>query len=705
MKNLLGVFLLVSASVFAQDHVQLSVHFDKASDVPYMPEMAMLNEIAEHENSKQLRFSVVGHTDAEGSESYNEKLSKQRTRTVVNHLLMSGIKPYNIVFNHLGEKGAVEEETEECLAENRRVDIHISNVGNLDKEGFAGLYSNESFKRPLSNINPHAEKFKINTLVSNCIETASGTLIEIPQMAFMDAYGRPVSGEVEVSYLEYNDPFAIFLSGITMKYAENGEMGDFESAGMFSLLATQRNRPVELRSDKNIAMDFVSTCQENDFDFFFLDPAENEWDKLGEASIREDDSELIAEIESMSPAVIKYLSRTDYMSPGMRDRTTLEEHFQNLDYMNGRPMASYYRFLRKGNERESNQFKRVWRKGAAFKTRLLPRSRKNDEATVHFKIDKRIGASNNPEWSRFIGHTWEYDGDLNRKQLKKTLGKKRFHNLRVRYDKESETVKLELKNLDSIAQIQVKKITIENTSAELQKRMWGEFAPSYHKARMRNMNRSFELKHRIYARNLARQERNLQRDADKFDKNAKRDYHKELRKTWKETRELMSETERMMSRNEWIAYYQDRANKLQELYVRQQRGQSVVRSLVVDRMGIYNCDRVIKLKSPQEVKPRFVLADGKAVDWKAAYLFDKKFNGVITFECYNKNSTVTLSPKRLKMIIVSDSDGRTYRLNESEVIAMNRSKKAQRIMHVTEFEQTISSLEEMREMLGLALEE
>jgi hypothetical protein len=36
---------------------------------------------------------------------------------------------------------------------------------------------------------------------------------------------------------------------------------------------------------------------------------------------------------------------------------------------------------------------------------------------------------------------------------------------------------------------------------------------------------------------------------------------------------------------------------------------------------------------------------------------------------------------------------------------MNRSKKAQRIMHVTEFEHTISSLDEMREMLGLALEE
>ena len=705
MKNLLSAILLVSTTVFAQDAVQISVHFDKESDVPYMPEMAMLNEIAEHQNSKQLRFAVVCHTDANGSSSYNHELSKQRTRIVVNHLLMSGIKPYNIVFNHLGEKGAVHEETEECLAMNRRVDIHISNVGDLDKEGFAGLYSDDSFQRPLPNINPDAEIFQINTLVSNCIETASGTLIEVPPMAFMDAYGRPISGEVDVAYLEYNDPFSIFLSGITMKYDENGETENLESAGMFSLLATQRKRPVELRPDKDVAVEIVSTSQEDNFDFFFLDPAENAWDKLGEASIREDDSELIEQVENISQAVIRYLGSTDYLSPGMRDRTTLEEHFQNLDYMNGRPIASYYRFLRKGNERESKQFRRVWRKGASFKSRLLPRSHKNDEATVHFKIDKRFSSSINSEWMRFNSHTWEYAGDLNRKQLKKTLGKKRFHNLRVRYDKETETVTLELKNLDSIAHLTVKKITIKNACAELQKRMWGEFAPAYHKARIRNMNQSFELKHRVYARNLARQERNLQRDADRFDRHSKQDYEKELRKAWKGSRELMTAAERMMSRKEWMSYCEDRSNMLEEFYIRQQRGQSVVRSLVVDRMGIYNCDRVIKLKNTQAVIPRFVLADGKAVDWKSAYLFDEKFKGVITFERSDKNSTVTLNPKKLKMILVADKNGHTYKLNESEVSAMNRSKKAQRIMHVTEFEHTISSLDEMREMLGLALEE
>lgn len=704
MKLLLAFALSFSSFANAQHVVELSVHFDKASAVPNMPEMAMLNEIAQHQNSGQLRFSVVGHTDSNGSEKFNHELSKERTITVVNHLLLSGIMPYNIIFEYHGEDCSFGEQTEQSLAESRRVDIHVSNVGNLDDGGFAGLYSEENFQRPLPRVIPDAEVFEINTLEDNCIETASGTLIDIPAIAFMDAYGRPISGEVEVSYQEFNDPFSIFLSGITMKYDENGAVENLESAGMFSLLASQRNRPVELRADKPINVEFVSTSADDNFDFFFLDPSGNAWDKLGEAPIREDDSELISQVENMSAAVINYLGNTDYLSAGKASRTTLEEHFQNLEYMHGRPIASYYRFLRKGNEKESKQFRKIWRKQATISSRLLPRSRKNDESTVHFNVFNRAGNRQNAEWNRFNLHTWEYAGGLNRKELKKLLGKKRFHNLRVRYNQDDETVVLELKNLDSIVHIPVKKITVINASADYQKRMWGEFAPAYHKARMRNLNRWFELKHRTYARSLQRQERNVQRDADRFDRRAQRDYDKERKRIWRETKDLMTDAEGLMSFTQWTSYTEDRSNMLQEYYIKQEQGQSVVRSLIVGRMGIYNCDRIIELKSPQEVKPRFVLADGSAINWNTAYLFDEKLNGVITYDRM-KMDAITISPKNLKMILVADMVGRTYRLNESEVIAMNRSKKAQRIMHVTEFEQSIRSLEEMREMLGLAKSE
>jgi len=120
-------------------------------------------------------------------------------------------------------------------------------------------------------------------------------------------------------------------------------------------------------------------------------------------------------------------------------------------------------------------------------------------------------------------------------------------------------------------------------------------------------------------------------------------------------------------------------------------------------MGIYNCDRIIQLKNPQKVKPRFVLSTGKAIDWQTAHLFDRNYNAVITFDQGNSKN-ISIDPASLRMIIVTDKDGLTYLLNESEVIAMNRGKVAQRIIHVSEFDHSASSLDEVREMLGLAVE-
>lgn len=698
MKQLLTLLVLSSCSVFAQNTVELSVYFDKNSDVPHMPEMAMLNEVTEDHRSEELRFSVVGFTDSSGSEDYNRKLAKRRTRSVVNHLLLSGIKPYNIIFDYEGEVCDASEADEASMAMNRRVDILISNVGRLDDEGFAGLYSESTFNKPVPMKSSNVETFVINADGPNCIETANGTLIDIPPMAFMDAYGRPISGEVEVQYEEYSDPFSIFMSGITMKVDENGVEETLESAGMFSLTATQRNRPVELRPDKEVNMEFVSTSGENNFDFYFLDPTTSTWNNLGVASIRESDSQLIEEVENISYAVVEYLLATDYLSPSKASRVTLEEHFQNLEYMQGRPISSYYRYLRNGDEVENRRFLKIWRREANFRVRVLPKNRKIKEDVAHFKIEKRFSNRLNPEWNRFRGEVWEYDGPLTRKEFRAQINRKRFQNLRVRYDAETETVQLDLKNLDSIARVPVKKVAVMNASLDFRKRMWGEFSPTYEKIRLRTLNRSFELRYKGYSRSLARQERDVQRDADRFDSKSEREHARNLKRAYRKSRRMMTQEERDMTYDEWLAYAADRASKMEMYAVKQRRGNEVVRSLVIDRMGIYNCDRLLKRKDLQTVQPRFVLADGSAIDHKATYVFEKRVNGVIAYGA----EAISFNPKKLKMILLVDMEGKTYQLNETEVIAMNKSQSAQRIMHVTEFDHTPESLREVKDVLGLA---
>ncbi|MCF8464472.1 MAG: OmpA family protein [Flavobacteriales bacterium] len=704
MKKLLVILFVLSQCALAQESVELTIHFEDGSDIPSMPEIAMLDEIAQHPNAEQLRFWVVGHTDDKGSEKFNVELSKERTRKVTYHLLLSGIKPYNILFEHHGEDCPVtENEDETSRALNRRVEILISNVGVLEEPGFAGRYRPEMFQRPLTEILPDKEVFVLENQESNCIETASGSMIDVPPMAFMDAYGRPIGGAVELTYEEMNNPFSVFLSGINMKGDECQSNSHLETAGMFSINATHRGKPVEIRQDRPVQIDLASNSMDPNFNFLFMNPSTETWNNLGNAAINEHDAELISIAENLSSAVQEYLNQTDYLSPTIASRTTLEARFQNTEYLANRPIASYYRFLRDGDENEREQFEKEWKKAASFQAKVLPRNPNNSEETVHFTVQKHSQFGQHPEYFFFNFHTWEYAGDLSRAKVEAMLQDKRFHDIRVRYNALNDSVSIELKDLDGIVKLPVRKITIENMSAELQKRMFGEFAPAFQEWRERKENRSFEDRYTVYDDLLEEQENRIRRKADKFDRRSKTVYQKELDFAWKQAQRSMTESEKMMSQTNWVSYCNGISNKLEEYYARQNGRNTITRTIALDRMGIYNCARPIDQSTFQQVKPRFVLSNGKAIAWKTCYVFDENVNSVIAYNGSDIEE-IGLDPSSMKMMMVTDTDGNIYQLNESEIVAMNMGKVTQRIMHISAFDSSIRSLDEMREMLGLGTE-
>ncbi|MEL6266977.1 MAG: OmpA family protein [Pseudomonadota bacterium] len=69
---------------------------------------------------------VVGHTDATGSDAYNQDLSERRAQTVANALVDGGVLPQRIAAYGRGETQPVAtNETPEGRARNRRVEILI----------------------------------------------------------------------------------------------------------------------------------------------------------------------------------------------------------------------------------------------------------------------------------------------------------------------------------------------------------------------------------------------------------------------------------------------------------------------------------------------------------------------------------------------------------------------------------------------------
>ena len=87
--------------------------------------MGVINKIYELMNEHtDVKFSVEGHTDSDGNDDFNRKLSEQRAESVVNKLVVMGISKDRLVSKGLGETVPVaSNDTPEGKASNRRVEF------------------------------------------------------------------------------------------------------------------------------------------------------------------------------------------------------------------------------------------------------------------------------------------------------------------------------------------------------------------------------------------------------------------------------------------------------------------------------------------------------------------------------------------------------------------------------------------------------
>jgi outer membrane protein OmpA-like peptidoglycan-associated protein len=83
----------------------------------------LAESIREYPNTELL---IVGHTDAVGTETYNQSLSERRERSAANYLVGRGVNRDRIRTQGLGETEPVQDNTTEAgRAENRRVEVAI----------------------------------------------------------------------------------------------------------------------------------------------------------------------------------------------------------------------------------------------------------------------------------------------------------------------------------------------------------------------------------------------------------------------------------------------------------------------------------------------------------------------------------------------------------------------------------------------------
>jgi outer membrane protein OmpA-like peptidoglycan-associated protein len=83
--------------------------------------------MAKLQNTDVVSIKVIGHTDSQGSDAYNQKLSERRASSVAAYLLSQGVAPNKLTSEGRGEsQPVVDNDTEEGRAQNRRVELHIN---------------------------------------------------------------------------------------------------------------------------------------------------------------------------------------------------------------------------------------------------------------------------------------------------------------------------------------------------------------------------------------------------------------------------------------------------------------------------------------------------------------------------------------------------------------------------------------------------
>jgi outer membrane protein OmpA-like peptidoglycan-associated protein len=105
-----------------------SVFFDtnkstfKKGDAATIASLDAMREILR--NYPNAKFSIEGHTDSDGSNAFNQKLSEDRANAVRNAMIEKGVKPENLVVVGFGKTKPIDSnKTKEGKAQNRRTEV------------------------------------------------------------------------------------------------------------------------------------------------------------------------------------------------------------------------------------------------------------------------------------------------------------------------------------------------------------------------------------------------------------------------------------------------------------------------------------------------------------------------------------------------------------------------------------------------------
>ena len=195
-----------------------NIYFEYNKDVLKPESKNQLDLLVKAMNDyESMKIEVVGHTDAKGTDDYNKKLSKQRSKAVKNYLKEAGIKSGRVKTVGMGEAMPIaSNETDAGRALNRRTEFRvlkletptISEDMQLSEAGITKTVKPEAFL-------PNPSRIEIGDVLPQKVHFLKG------EASYITDYSKEKADEV-VELMEDNETLKIKIVGHADNVADVG---------------------------------------------------------------------------------------------------------------------------------------------------------------------------------------------------------------------------------------------------------------------------------------------------------------------------------------------------------------------------------------------------------------------------------------------------------------------------------------------------
>ena len=273
-----SLFCLLTVFLFGQRTEKALTYFNYGKYELTLQSKTILDSLIDKVKSKiVVQIEINGHTDGDGDQSYNKKLSQNRAITVRQYLISKGISNDIIKIQFFGkEQPTATNDNEEGKQKNRRVEIvvaykeqpTVANDNEDEKQKNRRVeYAVEYKERPFSANREYIQTFKCSPQKEIEIKGEKGTVVKIPPNAFVDSAGKVVKSEVTIEMIEiYTKSDMILNHTQTMS-----DQRLLETGGMIYIVAISQNKQLALRKNVFYDIEFPTKKKQKDMRIFYGD--------------------------------------------------------------------------------------------------------------------------------------------------------------------------------------------------------------------------------------------------------------------------------------------------------------------------------------------------------------------------------------------------------------------------------------------------